>query len=551
MGEVQDYDQVDAGNTTDWAEGMARTGVNDSGRAMEGAIRRQFEDPEWHNLLTDGDGWTVSKVSDTVFRVVHNTTPTSATLKFPDGCRVKLTKSTTSVLAIVQSTSFATPNTEVTVIVDSLAAIPTDCDTAETHVTKGSVELTAFSPIGVTLGQTPAQIPSADLLGDSAFKDGGPGGGLDADTLDGAHLADITALITASQSPLVINGSGRYWQRGETLTPSSALFIPNNGTYTADQWVYLQGSGTAHPADSVNDLSLETTIVSDDAATAIKLLANSNISGTSEKFGFVQWFETSRCRHLAGKQVSVSALLRHDGTASHNLVQLAIVEWISTADAIGAGNPDPINDWGAAGVEPTVLANFVINSTVGAGGKVPTTSFARLTLEGITMDSNMKNLGIMVWSDDVSIAVGDALYLAGLAANPGATAQDYVEPDPAIELLRCERYCEKSFPTDVTPAHTTVGGGAFTCTGSGVGGGSGPGARYFWRFRSEKFKTPEMTTYNPVTASATSWRNITDSTDSAVAISDTCKASVNIASVVDLSDENDTLSIHAFAEAKL
>lgn len=500
MSDPSAWSQTDASNTDPspdgWPEGMARSGVNDSGRAVMGGVRRQMEDPEWVDLLLEDGGWTVARVDDTHFSVEFPTTPTDGSSKFPTGCRVRLSDlGSGPVEGFVVGTVFATPITTVEVNLDGSGVVPTPTTRAETHITKGSVTKTAFSTVGTTLAQNPPQIPSIDLLGDGATVDQGTGNGFDADTVDGQHASDIIDSVAAASNPLLVNGGFGYWQRGQTIDQSSE--VPNdNNTYTSDQWVLLQGSGTTHPTAGLGvvDLSIEETLVPEGVAPfACKMEANASISVTSEKFGVVQWVENSRCRHFVNQTVSASVWIRSAGSGSLNLAQLAIVQWTGTADTVST---DPINDWGAGGVEPTVLGSYLISSTVGAGGLVPSTSYVELKLENIPVNASMTNIGVMVYSDDESVSSGDSLYVAAVTLSDGATARQFSVPNPASELIRCERYFETTFPTDEEPRQNSL----LLLDAINITGHNATQSYTDYRFNAEKFKTPTTVTYNPSAA---------------------------------------------------
>ena len=107
MSDLKNWAVVDSANLfpspDGWPEGMARSGVNNSGRAVMGGVRRVYEDPEYHDL-TAAD-YTITKLSANSFNAVHDTTPTDATSKFPVGSRVRMSVSGGSITSGIVQTS--------------------------------------------------------------------------------------------------------------------------------------------------------------------------------------------------------------------------------------------------------------------------------------------------------------------------------------------------------------------------------------------------------------------------------------------------------------
>lgn len=91
-----------------WPEGMAPSGVNDSGREVMAAVRRWYEDAQWINF-----GHVPTRVDNDTFTVA-----TDLTAIYETGRRLKVGGSATGYCTIASS-SYSAPNTTVNVTMDS------------------------------------------------------------------------------------------------------------------------------------------------------------------------------------------------------------------------------------------------------------------------------------------------------------------------------------------------------------------------------------------------------------------------------------------------
>lgn len=554
MANVEKWSTVAATNTDptpDGApEGHLRTQVNNITREMMAAVRRQLENMAWFDKTKGpvGEGFTPARLADDKVTLVHESTPTDATDKFLTGARIRVGDGSTYVVGYVTSAVFATPTTTVTIDFDGASVVQATPTILELNVTDGTVANTAFSPRGTTVAQDPPEVPAIDDLGDGVTLDQGAGNGFDADTLDGFHAAEIIDAAAVGSGVEIINGAFSIAQRGATIDDTTA-FPNDNAAYTLDQWVLLMGSGTSHPAagSGVVDVSTvdATTTTGASASTSARLTGNSNVGvAPVEKAGLIQWLPNDACRHLADSIVSVSVDIRRAGPGNFENFRLAVVEWTGTADTLTS--VDPIDDWGVAGVLPTVNASYSVSvSDVAVIGA----NWSRVELENVSISSGMTNLGVLLYMDDTSWGIGDIVEFTGVEIVEGATAVPFHQGDLMETLHSCMRFFNSTFDLGVAPADYTglVDGALFARTNSASDIG------LMWEFGVSMFKTPTIATYNPWASGTTpGWFfNISDVAQFAAAgpiTPSTRRADISSGTT---GSSNKLVAVHATAEAVL
>lgn len=546
MSEIGEWSRSASGNAQPipdgWPEGMKRSAVNDAAREDRAVLRRYYEDPHWLDLLDEDDGYTVSRIDDDTINVVHNSTPTNASQKFPVGARVRIGDGATFVYGFVSAVNFVTPNTIVDLSMDGASVVQAGADSAEIFAGKDAIGTAAFSDVGIATGQFPPEVPSIDDLGDGATLDQGDGNGFDADQIDGYEATEFFDAAAVDEQGLVINGDFSVWQRGSVIDSTKA-FPNDNGAYTADQWILLMGVGTGRPVAGMGVVDLSRITVGFPegvAATACRITGNGNVaSPTAEKVALVQFLERASCQHLRNQTVSLSFWARHGIGSAMGTIRAGLVEWVGTPDSLSSR--DPVNDWMPAGMEPSMKTSFVLQA--GAGVAL-TTVWQRFVLENVTLSGALANLGWMVWIDDTSWVSGDVCDLTGVSLVRGARAQTIAPLSPAAELARCERYCETTFDPDEEPRQN-AGSVAVQALAGSNGAAVVP-----WPFRTSKFVTPTVVTYNPGAANANA-RNLTDGTDQAIASTAANRRVASFQLAAAGGNANDVMSVHATAEAVL
>lgn len=348
----------------------------------------------------------------------------------------------------------------------------------------------------------------------------------------GGRFGRTTSSMAAATGNYVVNGGGSVWQRGTTLTATNAA--NDNGNYTADQWVVLSGS-TAGKQDDIVDLSYDVAEIPVGVAPQSILLTATTPGTPAEKFGLYQLMEADRVRGLQGDTVSLSMWAMSADIAT---LRVAIVEWQGTADT--PTSMDPISAWGAISVEPTPVTDFVFAST---GVCTMSAAWAECTLEGVSISTDMENLGVMVWVDEVWTAA-ETLNLTGFRLVRGDAAVRYVARPYDAELLEAERFLASTFLRGDTP-QDNIGNydGAVHALGSTE-------CQITWRFRTQMHATPTVTWYNPFATGAGSVYNVGTGGDATPTGPWGSAQEVGFTTATAAANSGELMVIHGFATAE-
>ena len=374
----------------------------------------------------------------------------------------------------------------------------------------------AHRNIGVAAGE----IPTNDRLGSSAYVNTGPTNGLDADTVDGQHAADLLDNASARiERNLLINSGFRRWQRGTTFTNVV------DATYTADQWKAL--------VQTANGCTL--TKETSDKPTGSRAAAKLTSNAAGGKFGLIQFVEAEDCFELLGLTGTFSIYLKADASIAN--ARLILVTWSGTEDAIAATASDVISVWNAAGANPTMVANV----TIEASSQVAVTgSWQRFTLSGAFDTASGKNVGILVLVDDDAITVGHALFAAQAQLELGSAATPYGREPWERVLAKTDRFFAKTFLEGTAPAQNAGLAGAI----QGHNGSSFNNNEFAtWQFPTRMLATPTtVVTYNPSAANA-NWTS-----GNAAALNNLGDAAVSVVANAAVTSRSE---IHLTAEAPL
>jgi len=427
-----------------WKENMNRSDVNNQARDNLAAHRTWVEDGEWVNLLEeDGDDYTVTRASTTQFHVTDGT-GTNAIAKFPLNRWIQVagTGGSTLVYGYVSARSYSAPVLTVTLagIIDANYAasdLPATTVTQVDCFLSSRISTAAFHPVGTTLAQSPAQIPTMDDLGDGVLLDQGTGNGFDADTVDGVHASSLGTDGLANRNAL-INGAVNVWQRGTDHTTLA------DESYAADRWKVLMET------TALWDCDREDTETPDGFRHSLKLQAN----GTQTKVCIFQVISGENSAEIIGNgKASLSYWLRlHTGTGFEK-VRAAILQWTGAEDAqqntwiaswnAEGTNPGPASPWTYANPDPELHEATADDA------------WQEITIEDVTISSSATNLAVAIWLEDQSYTKLDAWYVSGVQLVPGATATKFVYPRFEDEWARCRPYYVKTFDYAVAPAENT------------------------------------------------------------------------------------------------
>lgn len=171
-------------------------------------------------------------------------------------------------------------------------------------------------------------------------------------------------------------------------------------------------------------------------------------SGTTDKGGVFQVIESNKSTRLRNQTVTLSAVLTVSNTSLGN-IKMGIVEWTGTADATTS---DPISSWGTGGTTPTLAANWAFVNT--SANLSVTTTPTKFTVSG-TVGASTNNLALLIWNDDKSYTVGDAIFFTDIDLHVGQE-RPYRPIDVADAMVRVLRYSQVLRSVATSAYNTTL-----------------------------------------------------------------------------------------------
>jgi hypothetical protein len=186
-----------------------------------------------------------------------------------------------------------------------------------------------------------------------------------------------------------------------------------NQTAPADD-AYTIGDLFLHVGEGTPVMSLET-----DGPQGVrpwqKMVLDANDQG-----GLVYFMSNADVQdYIANGKLSFGIQLKTTAATISN-ARIGILKWTGTADAVTS---DVVGTWASDGTNPTLATSWSYENTPANIGL--TTSFARHTVENVTVDSDTKNIAIFVWTDDGTITASDVIGFSEWQCNPGATVNDF------------------------------------------------------------------------------------------------------------------------------
>ena len=249
----------------------------------------------------------------------------------------------------------------------------------------------------------------------------------------------------------IINGNFDFWQRGTSLT------IPAGGSgYLADRWLcYSPNGGTYSRSTDVPSGHLYSLDIN---------------AGAGQ---IIQRIESSIARYYVGKTITVTIQVKKiSGTGSLDC-QLYY--------------PGATDNW--SGATWIATSNFSVN---------PSTSFTKYS-------ATFSNLLPAQVANGLTIAIIPSASMnyriTGVRVEVGGSTTNFMFRPPALEMLLCQRYYEKSYDENVNPGSASFAGVAFGMTNPGGW------ISYSIKFNNHKRVTPTMTFYNPNSGAIGSWRD--------------------------------------------
>lgn len=220
------------------------------------------------------------------------------------------------------------------------------------------------------------------------------------------------------------NGGFRVAQRGAGPFTSASTFVNNDDTYLLDGCIFLADGADTCDVSQVADT---------DFVSGYKIRLD--VETANRRFGILLPVENKDIQEIRKSGIaSLQFKVKCTGTSMSN-VRAYLLSWNSTADAITS---DVISAWGAAGANPTLVANWTAENT--ASNLAINTTIATKTIENIAVDtSGVTNLAVLIIVDDTDATVGDFLEIGDIKLENGASCTTYQNPSMADSLQRCQR----------------------------------------------------------------------------------------------------------------
>ena len=218
-----------------------------------------------------------------------------------------------------------------------------------------------------------------------------------------------------------------------------------NQTAPADD-AYTIGDLFLHVGEGTPVMSLET-----DGPQGVrpwqKMVLDANDQG-----GLVYFMSNADCQdYIANGKLSFGIQLKTTAATIAN-ARIGILKWTGTADAVTS---DVVGTWASDGTNPTLATSWSYENTPANIGL--TTSWARHTVEDVTVDSDTKNIAIFVWTDDGTITASDVIGFSEWQCNPGATVNDFSTPSRAAVLDQVAYYVEELVSNAVVGQYLATG----------------------------------------------------------------------------------------------
>lgn len=221
------------------------------------------------------------------------------------------------------------------------------------------------------------------------------------------------------------NPGFRVHQRGVGPFTSATTPANNDDTYLVDGCINLSDG---------NDI-VDVSVVEDTDFVSGKKL-RLDVETANKKFGVLFPIQKADIQDIRKSGLaSVQFKVKCTGASISN-VRAYLLSWSSTADAITS---DVINAWGAAGADPTFVANWTAEN-VGANLAINTV-VALKKIENIAVDTaSVTNLALLIMIDDTDASAGDFLEIGDIKIESGAVCTEYqnrdLEQDEALCMYR-------------------------------------------------------------------------------------------------------------------
>jgi hypothetical protein len=231
----------------------------------------------------------------------------------------------------------------------------------------------------------------------------------------GAAMQDLTDDYAFTGT---VSGAGAPSHRNDIIN-GGYLINQENDTAAADD-DYSIGDLFLHVGEAAVTTSLQTS----GGPQGDRNFARINIDTANKQSGWVYFLSNADCQdYIANGKMSFGIKVKTVADKVIGTVRIGLLKWTGTADAVTS---DVVGTWAQDGTSPTLSTNWSYENT--PADIDITTSWARYTVEDVTVDSDTNNLACFVWIDDGTIAEDDQLDVTEWQLNPGATVHAFSQP---------------------------------------------------------------------------------------------------------------------------
>lgn len=341
------------------------------------------------------------------------------------------------------------------------------------------------------------------------------GAAADVLTATGSGTFDWLPIPTATGATFpfngIINGDFQVSQRAGTQVHDSTATFPNDdAAFVLDRWILLSNVAAAV------DVSKESAAANTPDGAKFSLKLEVTATGAGEKFGIFQILESHVARRLLKDLASSKVSLRFKHKRISALpfnVRVGILSWTGAVDA---PTLDPVSAWNVQGTNPTIGGSWNTYENTPANIAV-TTAFVDSVDQDITLSNGVtaENIGIFIWVDNTDLVAGDILHLGDIQLEIGTLANTYIPIDPADQLVRCQRFFQKSYDHDTEPGTASITNGQERVRNYSAGSASVTGmVRLMTRMRI----IPTPVAFNPNSGGIGTWRDTTAGADRTITI---------------------------------
>ncbi len=245
---------------------------------------------------------------------------------------------------------------------------------------------------------------------------------------------------------LVVNGGFRIDTKQNGVAYTSLTTPANNdGTYLVDRMIQLSDG------NNIVTWQRNLTVVPTSGRASLCM----DVVTANKKFGLGYILESRDAKAIAGSPSNLQVKVRRDG-ASLVTFRAALLTWTGGDDV---PDKDPIANWNAVGINPTLKANWAYASDVAIVAL--SDQFQWVVMDNISAPANMVNAMILLWSDNTATTAGHKLYISELDVAAGYHAWPYQYRPIAVEKMAAFHYYEElpfreGFLDDSDPAGDSV-----------------------------------------------------------------------------------------------